>query len=324
MYIPDLILKIYYSLPNDRVFGFFSKLTNRVSASIAKFILDLTLPKYFDLTEKYYPNGLNTEVRSKRVLVSLTSIPSRIDDLWLVIEILLRQKYKPDEVLLWLSNGQFEGVVIPLKLLKQQKRGLTIKFVDSDLKSHKKYIYAIQAFPNDFIVTVDDDLYYDSRLIENLVSLKSKFPSSIPTNRSHRILFDEYDRICPYRKWLHNSIDTGPSYFNIATGGNGTMYSSDDLSEFSRNESLIYELAPFADDLWLKIHSLLADKSVVTNRVYDKNPITVKNSQLDNLFDGNVLNGGNDVQLKRLLLYFKIGDLTYFLNKEERFSGIKE
>jgi hypothetical protein len=318
MFLPDLILRIYYSLPNDRVFGIISKLTNRVSAVIAKFILDLTLPKYFDLTEKYYPNGLNTEVRSKRVVVSLTSIPSRIDDLWLVIETLLRQKYKPDEILLWLSRDQFEGVVIPLKLLKQQERGLIIKFVDGDLKSHKKYIYAIKAFTSDFIVTVDDDLYFDSRLLENLISLKSKFPSSIPTNRSHRILFDECDIICPYRKWLHNSTNTRPSYFNIATGGNGTLYSADDLSEFSGNESLIFELAPFGDDLWLKINSLLVDKSVVTNGVYNKNPITVKNSQLENLFYGNVLNGGNDLQLKRLLEYFKIGDLTYFLIKEEK------
>ena len=148
MILPNIILRIYYSLPNDRAFGFFSVVTNRLIAIIAKFVLDLTLPTYFNLTEKYYQNGLNKGARSKRLIVSLTSIPSRIDDLWLVIETLFRQSYKPDEIILWLSKDQFEFAVLPVKLLKQQRRGLQIKFVDGDLKSHKKYIYAIETFPS--------------------------------------------------------------------------------------------------------------------------------------------------------------------------------
>ena len=84
--------------------------------------------------EKHPSNryGLNRKPRKQRVIVSFTSYPKRIGDVWLVVETLLRQSMKPDAVILWLAESQFPGRLddLPKRLVAQQERGLTIRFCD--------------------------------------------------------------------------------------------------------------------------------------------------------------------------------------------------
>ena len=47
-------------------------------------------------------------------------------------------------------------------------RGLDIRFVDGDLRSHKKYFYAFQEFTEKVIVTVVDDALYPEELTKAL------------------------------------------------------------------------------------------------------------------------------------------------------------
>ena len=62
---------------------------------------------------KKYPSkryGLNCNKRSQKVIVSLTSYPKRINTVWITIETLLRQSFKPDKIILWLATDQFDGI----------------------------------------------------------------------------------------------------------------------------------------------------------------------------------------------------------------------
>ncbi len=308
----NTILNIYFALPHDKTFGIVSKAFNRVVAKIIKRYLDKTVPSYFLETQRQYPNGLNTEERDKKVIISLTSFPGRIQDVWIVVECLFRQTYKADKIILWLSKIQFEDIELPESLLNQQKRGLEIRFVEDDLKSHKKYIYALNEFKNDYVITVDDDLYYDNRLIENLIQLKKKYPNSLPTNRAHLINFNANADVSLYSKWYHNYANQRPSLLLVPTGGFGTLYEYHQLSNSFDDEELITKLVPHADDLWLKIQTLLKKVSVVTNSKYNKDPITIKSSQLEKLVFTNVINGGNDKQLRMALDYFNLGQLEEF------------
>jgi len=302
----DNLLALYFALPHDRSLGIFTKAFNRIIAKVLKRILDRTVPYYFLKTQHRYPIGLNTEFRNKKVVVSMTSFPARIDEVWIAIECLLRQSFKPDKVILWLSLEQFPDKKIPESLARLIDRGLTISFVKEDLKSHKKYIYALQQFPNDYIITVDDDLYYDSGILENLILMKKKYPQSVVTNRGHAIQFAENGSILPYRKWHHNVTKEEPSLNLVQTGGFGTLYEFGDLHKSSSDTTLIKEKIPFADDLWLKVQTILMNKKVVTNQRYNKDPITIKSSQLEKLVNNNVLSGGNDVQFSSILQYFNI------------------
>jgi hypothetical protein len=314
----NTILNIYFSLPHDKALGIVSKAFNRVVAKIVKRYLDKTVPSYFLMTQGKYSNGLNTEKRDKEVIVSFTSFPGRIQDVWIVVECLFRQTYKADKIILWLSESQFEGIELPKVLLEQQNRGLEIRFVENDLKSHKKYLYVINEFPNDYVITVDDDLYFDNKLIENLIKLKIKYPDALPTNRAHFIQFNKKDDIELYAKWHHNYDLVKPSLLLVPTGGFGTLYESRQLNNSFDNHDLIKKLAPHADDLWLKVQSILKDTPIITNSKYNKDPITVKSSQLEKLVSTNVLNGGNDEQLKSILEYFNLGNLEKYREANEK------
>lgn len=310
----NTILKLYFKLPHDTSFGIISKIINRIAARIVKRVLDRTVPSYFLKTQAQFLNGLNTEKRDKKVIVSFTSFPGRIQDVWIVVECLFRQTYKADKIILWLSELQFEGVELPSLLTDQQSRGLDIRFVKGDIKSHKKYIYALNEFKNDYVITVDDDLYYDNKLIQNLIQLKEKYPYALPTNRAHLIQFDNRNKVAPYSKWYHNYQIEKQSLLLVPTGGFGTLYEFDQLYQTFDNQILIKELVPHADDLWIKIQSLLKNTQVVTNNRYNKDPISVKSSQLEKLVSINVLRGANDVQLRAVLDYFKMGNLENYKN----------
>lgn len=298
----DKIHKLYYSLPHDHKYGIFSKILNRLVAKALKRFFDNKTIRKENLNK--IPNKEVSD-ESKRYIVSLTSFPARINDVWISIQSIFEQTVPPDAVILWLSKEQFEDVKIPHSLKILEKKGLTIKFVDGDIRSHKKYKYAIEQYPNDYIITLDDDLYYDNGLIENLIFLKKKYPHCIPTNRAHKVLVKN-NQILPYNKWYHNVFNEMPSHALVQTGGFGTLYEASDLFHDFNNIEKIMKLAPHADDLWLKIMVLLNKKKIVTNDRYNKDPLTVKGTQFKKLVTQNVLEGGNDVQLQNLMKYYNL------------------
>lgn len=124
---------------------------------------------------------LKKRKEKKRIIISLTSYPKRIGDVWITIETLLRQTVKPDMIILWLADTQFNGIEsLPKKLIDLQKSGLTIRFC-KDLKSHKKYFYTMQEYPEDLIILVDDDMFYPYDMIEKLLKLHYEYPQDICT-----------------------------------------------------------------------------------------------------------------------------------------------
>ena len=84
-----------------------------------------------------------------KLLVSFTSYPARINDVWKVIESLKKQTVLPEKIILWLSNDQFKGQAsIPDEILRQEDGLFEVRLVDGDIRSHKKYYYAFQQFPD--------------------------------------------------------------------------------------------------------------------------------------------------------------------------------
>lgn len=300
------LLYFYYKVPSFKSLGIFGKIINRSLALCIKILFDATMTCYYRRTSDKIGFSLNTQKRDKLYIVSLTSFPARINEVWITIEGILRQSFKADKVILWLSKEQFPDEVVPESLTQLTKRGLTIQFCDGDLRSHKKYKYALEMYPNDYVITLDDDLYYDPNLLQNLIKIKNEYPNAIATNRAHGIKFGENNEPLPYRQWEHNYTGLEPSNSLVQTGGFGTIYCKSDLHEDFNNVELIKELSFHADDLWLKIMVFLKDKKVVTNSKYNKDPITVKSSQIEKLVTTNVIEGGNDTQFSKMMEYYDI------------------
>lgn len=261
-----------------------------------KLFLNMCYPIYCRISRKYTPKKIE-----ENVIVSLTTFPQRIDTVWVTIETLLRQSYRPSRIILWLAESQFsEKDKLPKKLLEQKKRGLEIRFCD-DLRSHKKYYYTMKHYPNSVVITVDDDTFYPENLVENLVETSNMQPNTVCCNLGH-VITTRKGMIEPYNNWYSGAdgLDT-PSYNLVPIGCEGVLYPPKCLDENVFDKNQIKELCPLADDLWLKsMATLNGVKAIKCNPVSITyaNQISAKKGSLNSV---NVDQNMNDKQLEKIL-----------------------
>lgn len=295
---------LYFQLPGFSNFGIIGKGINRLLALVLKRIFDMLVPFYLKRTSYKAGIGINQTKREKYYIVSLTSFPARINEIWISIETILRQSFKPDMIILWLAEDQFPDKKLPSSLTGLIKRGLTIRFCE-DIKSHKKYYFAMKEFPDSFVITFDDDLYYPSNALLNIVELNKKFPGLIAANRAHKFTFKN-GVLIPYRQWIDNVTDSVPSHILVQTGGAGALFPPGSLNPMVFEKEIFKSLCFYADDLWLKMMAYLNNTMIVTNDLYNKDFITTGKTQHEKLVTFNVINGGNDKQFANLCNFFSI------------------
>jgi len=250
---------------------------------------------------------LYKEIKKHTLIISLTSYPARTKHLHLTIDTLINQSKRANKLILWLSKKQFPSLERDLtpELLDQTNRGLEIRWVDDDLKPHKKYYYAIQEFPNDLIITVDDDVLYDEFLVEKLYKSYLKFPNMISATRAHLITFNQINEkmeIAPYNFWLkdYELIREKPSMKLIPIGIGGVLYPPKTMHQEVINLDAIKRTCLKADDLWLKAMQVMAK----TPTVVTKESLNVKENGVDKstaLWKENVLENFNDTQFNQIL-----------------------
>ena len=249
--------------------------------------------------------GLNKEPRNFSIEVSLTSFPARINEVYITIETIFSQTVKADNITLWLSLEQFPDRKIPKELEEQKKRGLTVEFVEDDLRSHKKYYYAFKRQKNNLVITFDDDVFYPDTTVASLVNVHLKYPNAVICNRGHKIEIKE-DKILNYKKWKHNYNSKFPSNYAVPTGVGGVLYPPNSYHQDIFNISDFKEICFYADDLWLKIQTLRNNTKVYSLSTYPRDFINVGKSQQFKLVQYNAINGGNDTQFSKLLNHYQL------------------
>ena len=202
------------------------------------------------------------------IIVSLTSYGKRIHDVTFAIESIMQQSMKANRIILWLDNS-FKNQRLPESLIKQQKRGLEILYC-TDIGPYKKLIPTLEHFPNDAIVTIDDDAIYDYDLLEHLIIPYLADPSYIYCARMHRMGFSDDGVLLPYNRWHRLSNDIRPSYLNFATGVGGVLYPPNSIDNEVLNEDVYMQICRTADDVWLKAMSILKGTKVM--KVSTRNP----------------------------------------------------
>lgn len=244
------------------------------------------------------------DMLKRRLVVSLTSYPGRIHSMAPVLESLYNQERKADEILLWLAEEEFpeREASLPeyLTALADQKK-LTIRWCDN-LKPHKKYFYAIQEYPEDIIVTVDDDLLYSPKLLSSLYRSYLQHPKAVSAARVHLMMFSADGKILPYNTWIRETdccLYT-PSMQLFATGGAGTLYPPHLFRKEFFDKEAIAENSPLADDLWLKAMEVISGVPVVAARRREA-LVYLPDTQTDALKVVNDEQQQNDVQLSNII-----------------------
>lgn len=247
--------------------------------------------------------GVTKKKRKQKLIVSLTSYPKRIDTIWITIETLLRQSMKPDEIVLWLAKEQFKGLEsLPIELLEQQKRGLSIRFCD-DLKSHKKYFYVMQEYPEDIIILFDDDMFYPRDTIKKLWKMHQKHPKDICCMTT-QVMEPSFESLPS--GWRNPRIDErieSSDKVQIFTGS-GSLFVPEALAKEVFRKDLLLKLCPYADDLWITYMAYRAKTRITSMKQWRAFPITIYGTSQDSLWYINGQDGKNDEQWKNLITYF--------------------
>jgi protein O-GlcNAc transferase len=231
------------------------------------------------------------------LVVSLTSYPARFQSLVPTLYSLLSQTIKPDRIIVWIAHSDREALT--KALLSFETKGVEFRFCE-DLNSYKKVIPALEAFPDSYLATADDDLYYWPTWLEELVDATSGGSQEIIAHRVHRISLTKAGQPMSYQDWTWNHNDTsGADSLNFATNGAGTLFPPGCFHpEVTRRE--IFECdCPDADDIWLYWMIRMA------GWVFKPTGSTMKlvvwpGSQKQTLFSTNGA-GGNDTQIGHML-----------------------
>lgn len=263
---------------------------------VVRTMANVILPVYFRFTRRIPAYALPpTDKMEGRIIVSLTSFPARIGRVWLVVETLLRQTKMPDMIILWLSKEQFATKdVLPRKLLELQERGLRIELREGDLRSHKKYYYALTEYPDDVLVTVDDDILYKSVMLESLVREAKKQSDCVIANYVHGMTW-KTGQLCPYNDWM-STVSPGDKNDNLFFGsGGGTLFPPKILPQVVFKKDVFMSVCRNADDVWLNAMVRLNGKRVVESS-YASSFLPVQNKHNKALASDNLVSG-NDVQI---------------------------
>lgn len=209
--------------------------------------------------------GISTEKYCETdVVVSLTTYDKRLYSVYLTIESIMQQTMKPNKIVLWLADD-LKGKELPYTLQKQMKRGLEIGYY-KDIRSYKKLIPTLYKYPNNVIITVDDDLIYEIDVVEKLVHAYNKNPSQIYFNRGHRMRLKKNGKLDKYIKWDRKIKDQKITPLNFPTTGGGTLFPPHCFNKEVFNESVFMNICKYADDVWFKAMALY--NGITSQKVY--------------------------------------------------------
>lgn len=190
---------------------------------------------------------------TERIIVSLTSFPEAIPYAVEAVRSILRGSVLPDKVVLYLDTPKFPGGVLPRELeqLRAESSLFEVRFDEADIRSYKKLIPALRDFPEDVIVTIDDDICYPPDMLSRLVKMHRRLPEAIIAHRARKVRPElPYSR---WRKYKFRDFILRRHHFGyriLQTGVGGVLYPPHSLDEEMLRPELFMQMAPTCDDIW--------------------------------------------------------------------------
>lgn len=233
------------------------------------------------------------------LIVTLTSYPPRFPTLGLTLRSLLDQSVRADRTILWLAEKDLP--LLPEDIVALQDSGLEIRGC-ADLRSYKKLIPALQAFPGAWFATADDDVYYPPDWLEGLVREAGAPGRTAIAARAHLARLDKEGRFLPYLEWdmnTHHLRAPLPGTRLFPTGVGGVLYPPDAFADAVMDEDAFMRLCPHGDDIWFFWMARLAGTDQIrTPSGFEL--LSWPQSQEVGLFHENQFNSRNDLQIRNL------------------------
>ena len=298
--------------------------------NLIKFINEIIVPEFdiFGENKKFLSKSdiLNLNILKYPLpIISLTSYPARISTVYNTIISLLYQDIAYKKIILWLAEEQFpmKEKELPSKIVELISEKFCIEWC-KDIRSYKKLIPALKKYPDDIIVTADDDVIYPRDWLHRLVHAYSEHPDMIHCLRAHRIAIHN-GNILPYQRWNVKEYNVSPSFLNFFTGVGGVVYHSSLLYRDIMREDIFTKICPDADDIWFWGMSVLQGTkiNIVNPPMVELNYIPQSQDGDFPLWKKNVLQNENDIKLKAFLdAYPTVRKILIAENKKVRVKEI--
>lgn len=252
-------------------------------------------------------------------IVSLASYSKRINTLHICLESIFSQTLTPKKIILYLDNSvQIDA--LPVEITAFIDKGLEIISVSDDILSHNKYYYTFKEYPDDIIITVDDDVIYDENTFFNLMQTHLKFPYAVCSNRVTYIMFTSNCKITSYNDWISEYDKLlYPSKKLFAVGVGGILYPPHIFSSEVFNKTNIKKFALTADDIWLKFMELKNNVPVVWSGQLPQHPERIPNTQKVGLWR-TINKYKNDEYIQNLVKVYDM-DLFSLITKGDDYIG---
>lgn len=157
--------------------------------------------------------------------------------------------------------------------MMERKNQLEIIVWEENLRPHLKYYPAMLKFPEDIIITIDDDEHYKPDTIEKLLLSYNKHPNNVSALRCHMIKRDAYKQPLPYEKWgFEISGQKEPSHELFATGVGGVLYPPGIFKDAMNTDRMKQMIT--TDDIYLKELEFQLDVKVVC--AYEGRPSSIR------------------------------------------------
>jgi hypothetical protein len=237
------------------------------------------------------------------LIVTLTSYPARYPTLGLTLRSLLDQTITPDRIILWIAHHHMSS--LPKDIFSLTRYGLEIRECE-DLGSYKKLIPAIKEYGDCYLLTADDDVYYDHYWVSKLIDAINTNCKEVLCLRAHLAYFDDNGLALPYLSWnlnTHLEHAIGKNTRIFPTGVGGILYPPHCFGRDVLDQHVFESICPYADDIWF---FFMARRAGVYQRNIEGKFDIVEwpLSQITGLFKLNVHERYNDKQLKALELEF--------------------
>jgi hypothetical protein len=203
-------------------------------------------------------------------IVTLTSYGERLTKTApYALASLLAQMEHPDRIILWVAYGD-GGIIfnanadVTAIYAELAAKGVEIRYCE-DLKSYKKLIPALREFPDDILITADDDCLYPFNWFAQLKATATENPGEIVCHRAHAILVDGEHNPLAYASWRKNVpaedfAMTPKAAAMLPVGAGGVLYPPHSLDARVFHPT---DLCPTAGDIWFWAMAKLAGREFV-------------------------------------------------------------
>ncbi|WP_147376551.1 glycosyltransferase [Kushneria marisflavi] len=239
------------------------------------------------------------------LIVSLTTHPPRISDVYITIESILLQHVSNFEVHLYISKQDMMTIgSLPATLQRQVDRGLRIITTTEDYRSYDKLVHVLKENPDATIVTADDDVIYPRDWLGRLLEGAKKHPDCVICHRGHLLRESSpgSGHICYQTSRAARQDPIERPLFNLMpTGNGGVLYPPGSLDPMVIDHTAFQELAPNADDIWFKMASLKRGTRCFRINAYNANFLPTRAAHHDPLHKENVKGDGNNQKFDNCL-----------------------